>query len=490
MATKPFPFEVAEPYVKTVLSEAGVTPAMVKHLGSAADIAADDGPNRCLLSVDHCLLRLHATLPQYFSVELTFELSDAIKTTDEVGDALRSVAPSQVCVKEKASLRLLATFNEHRLGKGLPPIGVYLDDEALEVASGADKAKHRANPYNQRHTAMLRLGFELWWQRATKKGPGPSVNERRGPYNALGVRLERPAYYTASDDDRWAHDNNPYNQPEPLTGTSAGRGGPREALLELASIAACWGEGEEESVAVVGATIEPVTPEMEFEDQEEPLAAGWWLLRVSVVGVTPLPEPKLGVREFLVRTESGMDPIMAGIGDHVILPCSLLSFVGSAWRDEDGGTEAQSQVRAVLAKNSLLVQQRDEARRLARALKNGDASPEEVQAAAAWLYEGDEAEDADDFDSELDVDGEPDGAPAADVVRARLADQIDASTIQATVSVSVVGLDGREMRPPAPTSPPCGCTSGAGDPWSCGNGNIPGVCTRRGPCGCACHRPA
>jgi hypothetical protein len=379
MVTKPFPFEVAEPYVKTVLSEAGVTPAMVKHLGSAADMAADDGPSKCLLSVDHCLLRPHATLPQYFSVELMFELNDAIKTTDEVGDALRSVAPSQVCVKEKASLRSLATFNEHRRGKGLPLIGVYLDDEALEAAAELDWLKHQANPYNQRHAAMLRLGFELWWQRAVYGGPGPSINEQRGVYNALGVRLEWPAYYQASDEQRREHDSNCYNQPGSHSGLGLGyrAPGPWRRLLRLAGFAAC----EEKSVVVVGATIEPVTPEMEFEDQDEPLAAGWWLLRASVVGVTPFPEPKLGVRDFLVRSKNGADPMNADLDDIISLPCGLLSFVGAAWRDEDGGTEAQSQVRAVLAKNSLLAQERDEARAERRAARlDRDAAEEKLAA--------------------------------------------------------------------------------------------------------------
>jgi hypothetical protein len=261
--------------------------------------------------------------------------------------------------------------------------------------------------------------------------------------------------------------------------------------------------GEADSL-VLGATLDPVTPEMVLGGVSPQGLEAWHLLRATYVMTD-----RATVRSaaFLVSNAVGVVGENHGFGlvEHTIVPCRFYSF-DAQFQAAIAGPPEHADVAALRAQINLLTQQRDEARRLARALKNGDASPEEVQAEAAWLYEGDEDENADDFDSEQDVDGEPDGVPSADVVRARLADQIDASTSQATAtsgptpegfiftadpqatfSVSVVGLDGREMRPPAPTSPPCGCTAGARDAWSCDNGNIPGVCTRRGPCGCACH---
>lgn len=239
---------------------------------------------------------------------------------------------------------------------------------------------------------------------------------------------------------------------------------------------------------VLGATLDPVTPEMVLGGVSPQGFEAWHLLRATYVMTD-----RATVRSaaFLVSNAVGVVGENYGFGlvEHTIVPCRFYSF-DAQFQAAIAGPPEHADVAALRAQINLLTQQRDEARDLARALKNGDASPDEVQAAAAWLYEGDEDENADDFDSELDVDGEPDGVltiQATATCGPLPEGVIFTADPQATFSVSVVGLDGREMRPPAPTSPPCGCTSGARDAWSCGNGNIPGVCTRRGPCGCACH---
>ena len=93
--------------------------------------------------------------------------------------------------------------------------------------------------------------------------------------------------------------------------------GQRARLLDLARQGLRQEHGGE-GLDVVGATIEAVTPEMVFEDQGEPLAPGWWLLRVTCASADGADLVQV---EFLVRAKKGASPLSLNAGKVGILPC-------------------------------------------------------------------------------------------------------------------------------------------------------------------------
>jgi len=100
-----------------------------------------------------------------------------------------------------------------------------------------------------------------------------------------------------------------------------------------------------DSLAVLGATLEPVTPTMAFEDQEEPLGVGWSLLRASYVD--PDSPESVVVQDFLVRgrgaTASSRELVRRAPAEWAILPCTLLAFgAGSSDDGHEGAPASQA----------------------------------------------------------------------------------------------------------------------------------------------------